>query len=638
MTATPLDVREDGDLVVPPPPPLVDPLPPPPAGPRREGPAGRLRPLSAAGRRVRLVGTEGDGVGEVWLHPLRAMRDLHLEARALDGEDGLRAASVVVTPGGFERVLGPEPGLVERAVAAAVLPAAVLEWRAEAAALELALSWVCDLRRAPPHAPSGGLRWRREGPTLVASGEAEVVFAVSDRGARWRVTPLGEGDAGGPALRVELRARLEPGASLRLLVAGGADSAEQARVLAGLRWTGDLVHARAAGAARLRRQRLRMSVPGEPAVADALEWAAHGLDAARLDVPGVGRALTADASWPAGGAAWGAIAGLGLGDGETAREAFLFLGAHQDAGGRVPDGLRASGPLHYDTPASTPLYLLLAARILAWTGDRSLLAAEWPRVEAALRHARGALPRAPSGADDGHRRAAVDDDLGLRALLELAVTAEELGHVATAAELRSGMSEDTDAAGAPPAGNAARGSAPPRQLGRSAPANPHDPDDEDPRALLLDPETARHEGLGARYTPATDAADALDPAAALRVAAWAMAGILGAQADAPRHRLELRPRLPGEWAGLDVTGLRMGDASIELSYRRQAGTHILLLEQVGGAVPVRVVLAPEVEGALRGARVDGRAAELIPRPAGGRTAAPVQIVLDAPRRVEVETA
>lgn len=613
-----LVIGEDPGLNVPPPPPLVDALPAVPARPRREGAARDERPLTVSGRRVRLAGSEGAGIEQVWMETLRVAHALRVRARPDPGQGQepaghppadawARPTSIVVAPGAFERVLGPERLVVERGVAAAVLPAAVLEWRAGEAPVELLLSWACDLRPPPPGLAEA-VRWRREGAALLvvgADGGEGVVFAVSDPAAEWRTGAAAESDTGAPPLRVEVRALLGPGASLRLLVAGGADAAERARVLGGLRRSGDLVHARAAGAARLRQQRLQVVVP-DSSHGSALEWAAHGLDAGRREVARVGRALTAEADWPPGGAGWGAVAALGIGDGELARETFLFLGAHQDAAGRVPDGLRSSGILRHDAPGAASLYLLLAARILAWTGDRSLLTAEWPRVERALEHVAsgaGARPPSAAGAGEGALRDA--------AIRELAVAAEELGRAATLARLRS-------------------------LLAAPAPENRPPPSPGGAAALLLGLRGAQAERDGAVLPPHEP--DAMEPGAALRVAAWTVAGLLGAHPDAPRHRLELRPRLPAGWQGLEATGLRMGEAVLDLRYSREGGRHLLRLEQVGGAVPVRVILAPEVEGTLVEARVDGQPAELTPRVEGGRTSAPVQIVLDAERRVELRTA
>jgi hypothetical protein len=112
--------------------------------------------------------------------------------------------------------------------------------------------------------------------------------------------------------------------------------------------------------------------------------------------------------------------------------------------------------------------------------------------------------------------------------------------------------------------------------------------------------------------------------------------LLGPEPDASRGRLVLRPRPPGGWDVFQVRNLVVGDAAVDVVYRRTDDTHCFEVEQTRGAAPVRVVLEPELEGVLRCARVDGVGADLTAVPANGRSRVPVQIVLDHRRSVELE--
>jgi hypothetical protein len=113
--------------------------------------------------------------------------------------------------------------------------------------------------------------------------------------------------------------------------------------------------------------------------------------------------------------------------------------------------------------------------------------------------------------------------------------------------------------------------------------------------------------------------------------------VLGAEPDAPRGRLVLRPRPPEAWGHLEVRGLVVGSAAVDIAYRRDGGVHRFTLTQIRGSVPLQAVLAPELPGRqVRGARVDGEPAELDPVRVDGRWRVPVQLVLDAPRILEVE--
>lgn len=135
--------------------------------------------------------------------------------------------------------------------------------------------------------------------------------------------------------------------------------------------------------------------------------------------------------------------------------------------------------------------------------------------------------------------------------------------------------------------------------------------------------------------PAQDAPPAPDGGAA-ELVDYIIEGILGIEADAPRDRLVLRPRLPESWNALELSGLRIGDAEITLSYRREGDRHSFTLDQESGAVPVRVIFEPAIPGGeLLRAVVDGEEAELDAIPTAGRLRVPIQIVLDTTRVVEL---
>lgn len=113
-------------------------------------------------------------------------------------------------------------------------------------------------------------------------------------------------------------------------------------------------------------------------------------------------------------------------------------------------------------------------------------------------------------------------------------------------------------------------------------------------------------------------------------------GLLGAEPDAGRGRLTIRPRPRDSWSGLSVEHLTIGSAALSLTLGLEAGIHRIAALQERGAAPLTLVLEPELPGRLRAARVDGRPAELDPVEIGPRSRVPIQIVLDHERRVELE--
>jgi len=83
--------------------------------------------------------------------------------------------------------------------------------------------------------------------------------------------------------------------------------------------------------------------------------------------------------------------------------------------------------------------------------------------------------------------------------------------------------------------------------------------------------------------------------------------------------------------------IRVGESEMEVRYEREGTLHTLRLEPTRGRVPATVALEPSVPaGAVAAAWVDGVPADLDVSATGSRARFKVQLVLDAPRTVEVE--
>jgi hypothetical protein len=114
-------------------------------------------------------------------------------------------------------------------------------------------------------------------------------------------------------------------------------------------------------------------------------------------------------------------------------------------------------------------------------------------------------------------------------------------------------------------------------------------------------------------------------------------GLLGLDPDAPSGRLRLAPRLPSHLSAFLARHIRVGESEMELRYEREGTLHTLRLEPTRGRVPATVVLEPSLPaGALAAAWVDGVPADLDVSATGSRARFKVQLVVDAPRTVEVE--
>lgn len=110
---------------------------------------------------------------------------------------------------------------------------------------------------------------------------------------------------------------------------------------------------------------------------------------------------------------------------------------------------------------------------------------------------------------------------------------------------------------------------------------------------------------------------------------------LGYAPDAAKGRLRLRLRLPVGWTHLTVQNLRIGDALLRLTYTHAGAERRYEFEQFAGAIPITLILEALLDAPLASAKVDGTHADLNVAVVGPGVVVPVQIVLDAPRVVEL---
>ena len=669
---------------------------PPFSGPHLAGAARADTPFTVAGRQALATGWADSGVGEIWLYPFRALRRLTIAEAAPAHAARVTPAGFErrLEVDGREVV---ERVYVPANAAAIVLEWEVLPPRATSDAcldpLDLELEWEVELepqaagrvgrvagltaphgsRPAPagaPVAPDGPGAARvgpgRAGPRAAPGTPIPAATAPAESGS-WRaevgarrlllardadadgtpgaafsfdasraVTYAAEAARSGPgigAIRCLLGARLLASERLTLVVSAtrgvppGSAGAPSDHVR--------LITARATD--RQRRLSFGLTVSAtDPLVGQALRWAGMRLPdflaavtgGPRLEVaagygPGARPRRSAVAALRVGLAALGAgdprlageVAEIALRDAESARidaeveetgaRRFLRAWAHPPAPGEV------------DAAAAA---LLLHARYFLWTGDAGPIGAAWARL---MEQARLLAPFLSEAASTSRAGApAVDPRVASAALDQLVLAAESLGHEAEAKPLR-------------------------------AAARTHAPADVAARAFSWAGgwgewfEGATSEGFAAWSALAAGGfhpgramwpgrAGPDDAASAAGVVCGIAYGMLGIEPDMPRSRLLLRPQLPESWELLALKGLRFGDTVVTLDFRRSDEVDRFEIEQVEGSTPLRLILEAAVPGVITGIRVDGRPADLAPRPWGERTLVPVQLVLDSRRVLEVE--
>jgi hypothetical protein len=456
----------------------------------------------------------------------------------------------------------------------------VLEWHAHGQAASLSLEWVVG--PDPGTAPK---------PGTAAEGVPPAVPGPWRRAERGLLVAHGNGFLAAfvfsaapddltvepePAgLRVRARAALAPGESLRLALAIGAGAAELERGLRAAGRSRALVQARRGAMEQLRVDRLSVITP-DAAVDRALEWAKVRLAARLVESPGAGRSIAS--SLRTGGPGYvtaDAVQGSldALSTGDFDAARDVLAFLHRHQ--HRSGQVPDACDLHGRTDHGDSTAAMLYLQLVTRFLDA---AGDAPFLQAEGPAIRRAWEFVRDAADTSGALVAAAGH-------GLTRVAEAIGDAAMAAAIRrvvEGASVDH------------------RDRTERAPA-------------------------GAR--PASH-----DPTGVIPF----LRRVTGAEPDATRGRLVLRPRPPRAWDHFQATALAMGESRFTLEYRRQGPVHRFSVRQDRGAAPVRLILEPELPGRLVTARVDGEAAELDPLEADGRTRVPVQLALDHQRSLELE--
>ncbi|HSJ23229.1 MAG TPA: hypothetical protein VK929_01010 [Longimicrobiales bacterium] len=347
----------------------------------------------------------------------------------------------------------------------------------------------------------------------------------------------------------------------------------------------------------------------EPAaLAESVAAASARLDEAAADIRAVDHA-----SLPT------LLALLALGCARPVRDLLRPTARPSSRPDRVGDHVSAAGrPL---APGDAPALAALLGRYVAWTGDTAVARALW-HVQPLVHTALADVHTAPYGQELVARRITL-----VAACTALERMAPDVGDAQAAGAFRRAA----------------------RELSRGLP----DILSPDHRILAA--------ALGVEFPTVVDAGQAPAPSGddVVMTTLHFATSVLGLEPDAPRHRLRLRPML----RELRVRGIPFADGTVSLDVERGGpGEWHLRLEQESGAIPVTAVMEPFLPAAPQSAlplsarppdsrrqesgaggtlpavtvSVDDTPAALNPRPVPGGVLLPVQLVLDAPRRLTIQ--
>lgn len=495
-------------------------------------PAGRW---ALPGRRALLAG-DSRGLGELWVHPWRAARDIALHVRGM----APATAEPHLSPVGAERhSLAGAVSVVERWLVALEHPIAYWDVQADEGA-PLLLEWTSDLRPSPPFPPASAgdleLSVAPDGRRAVVGASGDPFRLVVDvAGATLEAAPVE-----GPGVRFSVRGA----GRCRVRFTGATDQADLSRSHEVLTRRGlpGLLRQRGDHARELSTYATSVEVP-ERSVVEGIERAKLAMDSLLAGSPGVGRSLLgtlfpgndgeASRGHRFGGAeACGvAIAQLALGDRAGPRDLLKFLSLTQDVDGRIAAGCSTSGVVVHGVEAVVPAYLLLASRYADWTGELDFLARRWSAIRRAIE----------CGREHG-----LEGPPWSTALAALQPLAESLGHLEAAEAIGEWI---LPGSGRPPA-----------QPDGEAPAWPD-------RLRQLSGQVA------SAVAKPTECAD---------LALAAVEGLWGIRSDALASAVRIAPWFPPDWERMAIERLRVGRSVLTVRMRRRFSQVVAQVERIHG--------------------------------------------------------
>ncbi len=390
----------------------------------------RERPENAffdlAGRRALVMGHENGGIDEVWIHPIRVLRDYQAGIVSGDSVAWLRnfPVSVEIRPESFTRVFTLPDGRLTEIIYPSFDRAGGLVHYEASRPLRIMIRFRADLRLMWPYDASalGNAYYGYDEPLRAlhvrdSSGTFACVFgadapprshlagpyATVDRGPEGLTgTPTGANQV---AFGAEYDIRPETRHVLNFCFAGTNEgwrvALEDYRSL--------LEHPETTHRELVRHYRTLLSRSLSISSPDAefnrlWPWAIVGADRFVTRTPGLGTGLVAGFSTVARGwdgaqkisgrpgyawyfgrdAAWSSFALDGYGDFATVRKQLELYQHFQYFSGKIYHELMTSGVVHFDASDATPLYVILAGHYMRASGDIDFIKKSWPSLERAM--------------------------------------------------------------------------------------------------------------------------------------------------------------------------------------------------------------------------------------------------------------
>lgn len=380
-----------------------------------------------AGRRILVMGYENGGIDEIWVHPLRVIRNFQTALVLKNEVHPLESfpVSLVIRPESLTRSYQTPAGeLTETIFAAIDHPAALLhyQWNGDLP-VQLLVRFRSDLRWMWPYDEKAlgkvYFGYQPENGTFHAKDSSGDFYLIAGASSRPSIHLIGAFETvdyrlgelmGKPtslnqAYAAALYTLEGAHSQLNFAIAGGSEGrskAEEAyrRILESPEVSYEAV---VAHYQHLLQKNVSIISPDEE-FNRLWQWTLVGIDRFWAHTPGVGSGLLAGYSttargWDGGQAIsgrpgyawyfgrdseWSGFAIDAYGDFELVRDQIAFLQKYQDLSGKIFHEISTSGVVHYDAADATPLYIILAAHYLRHSGDVAFIRRSWPHIHKAM--------------------------------------------------------------------------------------------------------------------------------------------------------------------------------------------------------------------------------------------------------------
>ena len=366
------------------------------------------------GRKILWMGKMNSGVDEIWMHPFMALRDFSVGAK-LKGSDSITwlkylPVSSTIAPEYLVRSYKLKNTKVKEIYTVSFEdPAGVAHFEIEGNDIEeLVVQYASSLRFMWPyaHTATGSIRYgfNKNVNSHIISGQNGALNTV----VMYSQTPRQQSTSANEEsneVAVQNHFAVNNNSVLNVYIAGSTHNYNEAiRLLSSKQTQMSRLFEKTNGYYRsLINEHLSFETP-DTQFNKGYKWALARTDQFWQTTPGIGTALMAGFGTTARGwngrhaisgrpgyawyfgrdGEWSAMAINAYGDYKSVKGMLETLIRYQDINGKIYHELTSSGVAHYDASDATPLFVILAAHYLRYSGDADFINKNWQAIKSAM--------------------------------------------------------------------------------------------------------------------------------------------------------------------------------------------------------------------------------------------------------------